>query len=132
MPATDVGQLLQLGDEDGGVGGRGAVELPVAPLLDEAVAQLNDPDRNAVVLRFYQHKPLNEVANILGVDPDTAQKRVSRAVDKLGKFFNKRGITLTASALGATITANSVQAVPEGLALTISAATVKGRWSQHR
>ena len=36
----------------------------LAPLLDEAVAQLSNPDRNAVVLRFYQHKPLNEVANI--------------------------------------------------------------------
>src|SRR5438477_13049757 len=98
----------------------------LAPLLDEAVAQLSDPDRNAVALRFYQHKPLNEVANILGVDPDAAQKRVSRAVDKLRKFFSKRGVTLTATALGATITANSVQAAPAGLALTISAAIVKG------
>jgi RNA polymerase sigma factor (sigma-70 family) len=61
--------------------------MQLAPLLDEAVAQLNDPDRNAIVLRFYQHKPLNEVASILGVNPDAAQKRVSRAVDKLRKFF---------------------------------------------
>src|ERR1041385_640854 len=98
----------------------------MAPLLDEAVAQLSDTDRNAVVLRFYQQKPLNEVANILGVDPDAAQKRVSRAVDRLRKFFSQRGVTLTATALRATITANSVQAVPAGLALTISAATVKG------
>src|ERR1043166_407788 len=98
----------------------------LAPLLDEAVAQLSDPDRNAVVLRFYQHKPLNEVANILGVAPDAAQKRVSRAVDKLRKFFSKRGVTLTPAALGAAIAANSVQAAPAGLALTISAAAVKG------
>jgi RNA polymerase sigma factor (sigma-70 family) len=98
----------------------------LAPLLDEAVAQLSDPDRNAVVLRFYQHKPLNEVASILGVNPDAAQKRVSRAVDKLRKFFSNRGVTLTAAALGSMIASNSVQAVPAGLEVTIAAATVKG------
>jgi RNA polymerase sigma factor (sigma-70 family) len=98
----------------------------LAPLLDKAVAQLSEPDRNALVLRFYQHKPLQEVANVLGVDPDAAQKRVSRAVDKLRKFFSKRGVTITAAALGAAITGNAVQAVPVALALTISATAVKG------
>jgi RNA polymerase sigma factor (sigma-70 family) len=96
----------------------------LAPLLDEAVAQLNDADRAAVALRFYEQKPLHEVGNILGIDSDTAQKRVSRAVEKLRKFFGQRGVTLSAVAIGVAVSANSVQAVPVGLAKTISVATL--------
>jgi RNA polymerase sigma factor (sigma-70 family) len=96
----------------------------LAPLLDEAVARLNDADRAAVVLRYYQQKPLHEVGNLLGVDTDTAQKRVSRAVDKLRKFFNKRGVTLSAMAIGLAVSANSVSAAPVGLANTVSVAAL--------
>lgn len=42
-----------------------ATWMQLSPLLDEAVAQLGETDRNAVVLRFYQKKPLNEVGNVL-------------------------------------------------------------------
>jgi RNA polymerase sigma factor (sigma-70 family) len=102
----------------------GADWAQLAPLLDEAVAQLNAADRAAVALRFYEQKPLHEVGNILGIDSDTAQKRVSRAVEKLRKFFGKRGVTLSAMAIGVAVSANSVQAAPVGLAKTISVATL--------
>ena len=36
--------------------------LQVRPLLDDAMAQLNEKDRNAIVLRFFEGKPLKEVA----------------------------------------------------------------------
>ena len=94
----------------------------MSPLLDEAVAQLNDVDRNAVVLRFYQQKPLTEVGHLLGVDPDTAQKRVTRAVDKLRKFFSKRGVALSAVVIIGAISTNSIQAAPVGLAASAVAA----------
>ena len=96
----------------------------LAPLLDEAVAQLNDHDRAAVALRFYEQKPLHEVGDILGVDADTAQKRVSRAVDKLRKFFGKRDVTLSAVTIAGLVSANSIHAAPAGLAKTISAGAV--------
>jgi len=92
----------------------------IAPLLDEAVAQLGEADRNAVVLRYYQQKPLAEVGRALGLTEDTAQKRVTRALEKLRKFFTKRGLTLSAAALAAAVSANSVSAAPAGLATTIS------------
>ncbi|MGZ4964021.1 MAG: RNA polymerase sigma factor, partial [Limisphaerales bacterium] len=98
----------------------------MSPLLDEAVAQLNELDRNAVVLRFYQQKPLHEVGNILGVDPDTAQKRVSRALDKLRRFFSKRGVVSTTAIIAGAISGNSVQAAPIGLAGTVTATAVHG------
>jgi RNA polymerase sigma factor (sigma-70 family) len=98
----------------------------IAPLLDEAVAQLSEADRNAVVLRYYEQKPLEEVGRVLGVNADTAQKRVSRALHKLRRLFAKRGVMLSAAVIASAVAANSVQAAPPGLVLTVTAAAVKG------
>jgi RNA polymerase sigma factor (sigma-70 family) len=98
----------------------------IRPLLDEGVAQLDKADRNAVVLRFYEHRPFEEVGSVLGLSADAAQKRVSRALEKLRKFFVKRGVTLTATAIAGAVAANSVQAAPAGLVVTITAAAAKG------
>ena len=94
----------------------------IAPLLDAAVASLSEKDRQAIVLRFYEGRNLREVGAALGASEDAAEKRVSRAVERLREFFAKRGITVGASGLVAVITANAVQAAPVGLAVTISTA----------
>jgi len=96
----------------------------IAPLLDEAVAQLGEADRNAVVLRYYQQKPLDEVGRVLGLNADAAQKRVSRALEKLRKFFTKRGVDSTAATIAETISANSIQAAPVALAKTVTAVAI--------
>jgi uncharacterized protein (TIGR03435 family) len=99
----------------------------IAPLLDEVVARLNDRDRSAIVLRFYEQKSLDEVGTALGVEADAAQKRVSRALEKLRRFFAQRGVHSTTTLLSGAISANSVSAAPAGLAQTISAvALAKG------
>ena len=92
----------------------------IAPLLDEVVAQLNEKDRSAIVLRFYEQKSLGEVGAALGVDADAAQKRVARALEKLRTFFVKRGIDSTASSIAGAISANSIQAVPVALAKSVT------------
>jgi RNA polymerase sigma factor (sigma-70 family) len=93
----------------------------VGPLLDEAMAQLNEKDRNAIVLRFFEGKPLKEVGEALGASEDAAKMRVARALDKLRDFFHRRGITVPASALAAAISENSIQAAPAGLASSVAA-----------
>ncbi len=95
----------------------------VEPLLDDAMAALDDTDRTAVLLRYFDNKSLREVGAALGASDDTAQKRVSRAVDKLRDFFAQRGVTVGASGLAVSLSANAVQAAPPGLAVTISAAS---------
>ena len=97
----------------------------IAPLLDAALAGLSAADRHAVVLRYFDGKSLGEVGAALGASEDAAKKRVTRAVEKLRRFFTTRGVTLTATVLTATISANSVQAAPLGLAATVTA-TAKG------
>lgn len=98
----------------------------IMPLLDEAVAQLNKADRDALVMRFYQQKSLMEVGLALGLSEDSAQKRVSRALQKLHKFFVKRGVTVSVAAIASTVMANSVHAAPAGLATTVTAAAATG------
>src|SRR6185436_6050006 len=93
----------------------------VAPLLDEAMHALDESDRAAVLLRYFENKSLREVGQSLGTSDDTAQKRVSRAVERLREFFAKRGVSVGARGLSVVISANAVQAAPVGLALSIAA-----------
>ena len=94
----------------------------IEPLLDEAMQALEDTDRTAVLLRYFENKSLREVGQTLGTTEDAARKRVSRAVERLREFFARRGVTVGASGLVVVISANAVQAAPAGLALTISTA----------
>jgi|ERR1051326_1240594 RNA polymerase sigma factor (sigma-70 family) len=92
------------------------------PVLDAAMADLPESDYDALVLRFFQNQDLRTVGRALGVNDDTAQKRVFRALDKLREQLARRGLTTTAAALSVALTANAIQAAPAGLTLTISAA----------
>src|SRR5476651_2463474 len=94
----------------------------IEPLLDDAMAALDETDRSAILLRYFENKNLREVGEALGTNDDAAQKRVSRAVERLSEFFSKKKITLGASGLAVLISANAVQSAPIGLAATISAA----------
>jgi RNA polymerase sigma factor (sigma-70 family) len=98
----------------------------IEPLLDEAMHALDETDRAAVLLRYFENKSMREVGVTLGTSDDAAQKRVSRAVERLREFFAKRGVTVGASGLVVVISANAVQAAPAGLAGAISAAAALG------
>jgi RNA polymerase sigma factor (sigma-70 family) len=99
----------------------------IRPLLDEALDSLGDDDREALLLRYFKNQDFLAVGLALGVSDDTAQKRVSRAVERLREFFAKRGVTVGVGGLAVVISANAVQAAPAGLAATIStAATLAG------
>jgi hypothetical protein len=93
----------------------------IEPLLDEAMDALDDSDRAAVLLRYFENQSLREVGAALGTSDDAAQKRVSRAVDRLREFFAKRGVTVGTSRLVLAVAANAAPAAPAGLAATISA-----------
>jgi RNA polymerase sigma factor (sigma-70 family) len=96
----------------------------IEPLLDDAMAALDETDRSAILLRYFENKRLREVGEALGTNDDAAQKRVSRAVERLREFFSKRNVTIGAGGLAVLISANAVQSAPVGLAATISAAAV--------
>jgi RNA polymerase sigma factor (sigma-70 family) len=96
----------------------------IRPVLDEAMANLGDKDRDALVLRFFKNEDLRSVGIALGTSEDAAQKRISRALDKLRGFLTRHGVKTTATLLSTTLAANAVQAAPAGLAAALSAASV--------
>ena len=96
----------------------------IAPHLDAALDALSEADRDALMLRYFERKSAQEMAQRLGVTDEAAQRRVSRAVERLREYFAQRGVTIGASGLVVVISANAVQAAPVGLALTISTAAV--------
>ena len=98
----------------------------IAPDLDAALVELNDVERDALLLRYFERKSAREMAGILGLSEGAAQKRVSRAVERLREWFSKRHVTVGAGGLAVIISANAVQAAPVGLAVNICTAALTG------
>ncbi len=98
----------------------------VRPLLDEAMAELEEIDREALLLRYFKNEDLRVVGNALGVSEDAAQKRVSRAVERLRDVFTKRGVAAGTGGLAAVVSANAVQAAPAGMAATFASGALGG------
>ena len=96
----------------------------VAPHLDAALGELGEMDRDALFLRYFEGKSAHEIAQALAVSDEAAQKRVSRAVERLRAFFAKRGVTVGASGLAIVISANAVQSAPIGLAAALCATSL--------
>jgi len=95
----------------------------IEPLLDEAMQELDDSDRAAVLLRYFENKSLRDVGQTLGTTEEAARKRVGRAVDRLRDCLARRGLAVGASGLAALLSANAVTAAPAGVAVAISTAT---------
>lgn len=98
----------------------------IRPVLDEAMADLGDADRDALVLRFFKNEDLRAVGTALGTSEDAAQKRVTRALEKLRAFLLRRGVTLSSATLATALAGSAVQAAPAALAGTISTAVITG------
>ena len=96
----------------------------IAPLLDGAMEKLGQKDHDALVLRFFEGRNFKEVGAALGASEDAAKMRVNRALEKLRKFFTKRGVSSTTAILAGAISANSVQAAPVALAKTVTAVAI--------
>ena len=96
----------------------------IAPLLDAGMAGLDEKDRHAVVLRFFDGKSMREVGAALGANEDAAKKRIGRALEKLRNFFTKHGVASTTALIAQAISAHSVQAAPVVLAKSVSAVAI--------
>jgi RNA polymerase sigma factor (sigma-70 family) len=99
---------------------------PIALHLDDALSQLSESDRDALLLRYFQRKSAREMAQALGISGEAAQKRVNRAIERLRALIAKRGIAIGANGLVVLISANAVKAAPTGLCLSICEAAGSG------
>ena len=95
------------------------------PVLDQVMHELNEADREAVLLRFFENRPLAEIGAKLGLSENAARMRVERALEKLRGFLARRGVA-TVAAISTVISANAVQIAPAGLAATLTGASLAG------
>jgi RNA polymerase sigma factor (sigma-70 family) len=98
----------------------------LAPVLDEAINQLGTQDRAAITLRFFEGRDLRSIGAALGSSEDAAQKRVTRALEKLRGLLARRGVTATSAALAAVLSTQVLAGAPAGLAATVSVAALAG------
>ena len=101
-----------------------AVWSQLEPLLDEALTSLGKTDRAVLALRYFENRTTAEIGRTLNLNEEAAKKRANRALDKLRQFFLKRGVTISAAAIAAAVSANSVHAAPVGLTNMISAVAI--------
>jgi RNA polymerase sigma factor (sigma-70 family) len=85
------------------------------PIIDEALDELNERDREVVLLRYFENRPLAEVGVKCHLSPDAARMRVDRALEKMRTLLARRGIASTSSALATAFIAQSALAAPAGL-----------------
>ena len=65
---------------------------PLRRVLDEAMSDLSEAEYDALVLRFFQNQDFRSVGLALGVNDDTAQKRVTRALEKLRATLTRKEV----------------------------------------
>jgi len=94
----------------------------LAPFLDEAMSQLPEEDRSALLLRFFQGKAFIQVGLTLGVSEDAARMRVNRALEKLRQLLANQKITCTTALLGTLLLEHSATAAPASVAASVQAA----------
>jgi RNA polymerase sigma factor (sigma-70 family) len=102
----------------------GANLARIAPLLDEAITQLKPEDQAAIIVRFFEHRDLRSLGEALGTNEDAAQKRVSRALEKLRVLLVHKGVTLSAAALGSALATDALTAAPVALAGSVAGAAM--------
>jgi RNA polymerase sigma factor (sigma-70 family) len=96
------------------------------PVLDEAMHELGERDRAAILLRYFEGRPLAQVGQALGLGENSARMRVDRALEKLREGLGRRGITSTGAALATALASQPAVAAPQGLALAIAGTAVAG------
>lgn len=98
----------------------------IAPHLDGALEKLNDKDRLALLLRFFQQKSMREVGESMGVTEAAAKMRVGRAVDQVRQILSKQGVTCSITLLTAILSQKGAEAAPAALTLKVTTAALTG------
>jgi len=96
------------------------------PVIDAALLDLKEGDRDALLLRFFHSHTFAEVGDSLGLSENAARMRVDRAVGKLRDVLTRRGIKSTAAALGTVIATQLATAAPGALAASVTTAALAG------
>ena len=93
-------------------------------LLDEGLMQLTKAQREVLVLRFFEKKPVADVARMRKESIYMTQKTLDQGLARLRRFLAQRGVAATAAILVALLIEESARAVPAGLAAAAGSAAL--------
>lgn len=95
------------------------------PLLDDGMMLLSDRQRELVLSHYFQHHSQRAAASLVGCSESVASRDLAAAVEKLRKFFRRRGVEVSAPLLAALLTAHGAEAsiAIAGLSATLAAAS---------
>jgi RNA polymerase sigma factor (sigma-70 family) len=94
------------------------------PVIDGAMEELREGDRELVLLRFFQGLTFPEIATRLDLSENAARMRTERALDKLRGHLDKRGVTSTGTALGLVLANQALATAPAGLATAVTSSAL--------
>jgi len=94
------------------------------PTINQALDDLSEGDRMAVLLRFFSGCSFAEIGVKLKLSEEGARSRVERTLGKMERSLSRRGIKSTATALVAALTSQAAMAAPNGLAGAVTAAVL--------
>ncbi|MGC4075072.1 MAG: sigma-70 family RNA polymerase sigma factor [Nibricoccus sp.] len=96
----------------------------LAGVVDDALDDLDERSRTAILLRFFKNLSFAEIAAALQTTEGNARQRTGRALEKLEAVFRRRGITSTSSALAVILAAQPVVAAPAQVMSNVTAVSV--------
>ena len=99
------------------------------PVFDAVLGELKERERTAILLRFFEKKPLAEVGAQLSLSEAAARSCVDRALEKMRVRLARRGVTSTAVALAVVLGNQVAVAAPAGLAASVTGAALAGALS---
>jgi RNA polymerase sigma factor (sigma-70 family) len=94
------------------------------PVIDGALHELPERDREAILLRYFEGRPFAEIGRLFSVTEDAARMRVERALERMRAVLRRSGVTSTAAALAGALASQAGAAVPAGAAAAIAAAAL--------
>jgi RNA polymerase sigma factor (sigma-70 family) len=115
MAATMVAEISNPNEE--------TIWQQMQPWLDEVVGLLRHDDRQAILLRFYEQKSMADVGAALNVSEAAAKKRVAKALDKLRKKLQHKGVRMPLAGLGIAMAVGTTQSAPATVVAACAAAT---------
>src|SRR3954463_826934 len=96
------------------------------PDLDQVLSELDESDRDALVLRFFDDRPFADVGAKLNLTENAARMRVERALAKVRALLARRGVTSTTAALAGVLTSQVGIAAPAAMVASVSSAALAG------
>lgn len=96
------------------------------PFLDEIINGMDERDRDAVLLRYFDGRSFSEVGAKMNLTENAARMRTERALEKVHAALARRGVTTTSAALALALANQAGVAAPVGLAASATGAALAG------